>query len=404
MPLQKTPSPQPAASAARLLRRVGFFVLAAAPLLSMASRRGFVIAVPFGSILVIMATLIESETNKPWQSIGRMAVSICGIAGLFVLLWAGLSLIWTPFKSEAMARLANMIGLVVLVMTTVASLPVHSRASNLHVLPIGLGGAIVLANGLSIWSLNDPDLVIDPLFTERLPLFASVLLFPCIGWLHSRQRFGGALMLLVFTGSFLILHEAYAALFSLTLGIVFYGLAVWRATWCRWLSGMMTIGLLVLAPVLPFVLRPLTKWAFGATDLNVDALRAWGRLVQREPLRLMTGHGFDVTARAKAAGLIEPTAPRGLLFELWYDLGLLGVVGVAIVLMMIIRASSKSAPVLAPGILATLICAFSLTVLGQVALQSWWVTLIGLVVIMWFAIEQGQYHTIRPRSISTRYQ
>ncbi len=402
MPLQKTPSPQPAASAARLLRRVGFFVLAAAPLLSMASRRGFVIAVPFGSILLIMATLIESETNKPWQSIGRMAVSICGIAGLFVLLWAGLSLIWTPFKSEAMARLANMIGLVVLVMTTVASLPVHSRASNLHLLAIGLGGAIVLANGLSIWSLNDPDLVIDPLFTERLPLFASVLLFPCIGWLHSRQRFGGALMLLVFTGSFLILHEAYAALFSLTLGIVFYGLAVWRATWCRWLSGMMTIGLLVLAPVLPFVLRPLTKWAFGATDLNVDALRAWGRLVQREPLRLMTGHGFDVTARAKAAGLIEPTAPRGLLFELWYDLGLLGVVGVAIVLLMIIRASSKSAPVLAPGILATLICAFSLTVLGQVALQSWWVTLIGLVVIMWFAIEQGQYHTIRPRSISTR--
>ena len=402
MPLQKTPSPQPAASAARLLRRVGFFVLAAAPLLSMASRRGFVIAVPFGSILLIMATLIESETNKPWQSIGRMAVSICGIAGLFVLLWAGLSLIWTPFKSEAMARLANMTGLVVLVMTTVASLPVHSRASNLHLLAIGLGGAIVLANGLSIWSLNDPDLVIDPLFTERLPLFASVLLFPCIGWLHSRQRFGGALMLLVFTGSFLILHEAYAALFSLTLGIVFYGLAVWRATWCRWLSGMMTIGLLVLAPVLPFVLRPLTKWAFGATDLNVDALRAWGRLVQREPLRLMTGHGFDVTARAKAAGLIEPTAPRGLLFELWYDLGLLGVVGVAIVLMMIIRASSKSAPVLAPGILATLICAFSLTVLGQVALQSWWVTLIGLVVIMWFAIEQGQYHTIRPRSISTR--
>ena len=404
MPLQKTPSPQPAASAARMLRRVGFFVLAAAPLLSMASRRGFVIAVPFGSTLLIMATLIESETNKPWQSIGRMAVSICGIAGLFVLLWAGLSLIWTPFKSEAMARLANMIGLVVLVMTTVASLPVHSRASNLHVLPIGLGGAIVLANGLSIWSINDPDLVIDPLFTERLPLFASVLLFPCIGWLHSRQRFGGALMLLVFTGSFLILHEAYAALFSLTLGIVFYGLAVWRATWCRWLSGMMTIGLLVLAPVLPFVLRPLTKWAFGATDLNVDALRAWGRLVQREPLRLMTGHGFDVTARAKAAGLIEPTAPRGLLFELWYDLGLLGVVGVAIVLLMIIRASSKSAPVLAPGILATLICAFSLTVLGQVALQSWWVTLIGLVVIMWFAIEQGQYHTIRPRSISTRYQ
>jgi hypothetical protein len=166
----------------------------------------------------------------------------------------------------------------------------------------------------------------------------------------------------------------------------------------------MTIGLLVLAPALPFLLRPLTKWAFGATDLNVDALRVWGRLVQREPLRLITGHGFDVTARAKAAGLIEPMAPRGLLFELWYDLGLLGVVGVAMLLMMVIRASSRAAPVLAPGILATLMASFSLTVLGQVALQSWWVTLIGLVVVMWFAIEQGQYRTTRPRSISTTFR
>jgi hypothetical protein len=60
--------------------------------------------------------------------------------------------------------------------------------------------------------------------------------------------------------------------------------------------------------------------------------------------------------------------------------------------------------VLAPGILATLMASFSLTVLGQVALQSWWVTLIGLVVVMWFAIEQGQYRTTRPRSVSTTFR
>ena len=404
MALQTIPSPQPAASAARLLRRVGFFALAVAPLLSMATRRGFVIAVPFGAILLILATLIETENKEPWQSFGRMLLSVCGIAGLFVLLWAGLSLVWTPFKSEAMARLANLVGLVVLVMATVASLPLHSRANNLHLLTIGLAAALVLANGLLLWTMNDPDSVIDPMTTERLPLFASVLVFPCIGWLLSHRRTSGAVMLLAVTSSFMILQEAYAAVFSLTLGLVFYCLTLWRATWGRWLAGIMTIGLLTLAPVLPFLLRPVTKWAFGATDLNVDALRAWGRLVQREPLRLITGHGFDVTTRAKAAGLIEPMAPRGLLFELWYDLGLLGVVGVVMVLIMIIRASSKATPVLAPGILATLITAFSLTVLGQVALQGWWITLIGLVVIMWFAIEQGQYRTTRPRSISTTFR
>ncbi len=403
MALQTSPSPQPAASAARLLRRVGFFVLAAAPLLSVATRRGFVIAVPFGAVLLILATLIESENKEPWQGFGRMVLSLCGMAGLFVLLWAGLSLVWTPFKSEAMARLANLSGLVLLVMATVASLPAHSRANNLHLLVIGFGAALLLANGLLLWPARDPDVVVDQMVSERLPLFAAVLVFPCLGWLLSRRRIIGAVTLLAASSSFLILQEAYAALCSLTLGLVMYGLTAWRAPLGRWLSAAMTIGLLVLAPALPFLLRPLTKWAFGATDLNVDALRAWGRLVQREPLRLITGHGFDVTARAKAAGLIEPMAPRGLLFELWYDLGLLGVVGVAMVLMMVIRASSRAAPVLAPGILATLMASFSLTVLGQVALQSWWVTLIGLVVVMWFAIEQGQYRTTRPRSLSTTF-
>lgn len=401
MALQSAPSPQPAASAARLLRRVGFFVLAAAPLLSMASRRGFVIAVPFGAILLILATLVESEGAEPWQSFKRMVLSFCGMAGLFVLVWAGLSLVWTPFKSEAISRLANLASIVVLVMATIASLPVHSRANNLHLLSIGLAAAVGLANILLLAGEIDPSFNFDPMIIERLPLFASLMVFPCIGWFHSRQKRLAALLLLAVTLSFLFFQEAQASLLCLMLGVGFYGLAMWRAQWGRWLAAGLTIGLLVLAPALPFLLRPVTKWAFGATDLNVDALRAWGRLVQREPLRLMTGHGFDVTARAKAAGLVDAAAPRGLLFELWYDLGLLGVIGVALLLWMIIRASTKTTAVLVPGLLATLITGFASTVLGLAALQGWWVTLIGLVVIMWMAIEQGQYRTTRPRSIST---
>lgn len=404
MPMQSLPPTQPAASAARLLRRVGFFALAAALLLSMTSRRGFVIAVPFGACMLILATWIESEATEPWRGFRQMVFSTCGMAGLFVLLWAGLSLVWTPFKGEAIARLANLSGLVVLVMATVASLPVHSRANNLHMLTLGLAAAVLLADAWLLWSFYDPALEPDPMMIDRLGLFAAVMLFPCLGWLVSRQRVIGALFLLLATSGLLILQEAPVALVSLTVGLLFYALTFWRATWGRWGAGLMTVGLLVLAPVLPFLLRPVTKWAFGATDLNVDALRAWGRLVQRDPLRLVTGHGFDVTTRAKAAGLIEPMAPRGLLFELWYELGLLGVIGVAILMMMVIRASARSAPVLAPGILATLMTCFSFAVLGQVALQGWWVTLVGLVVIMWFAIEQGQYRTTRPRSMTTSFR
>ena len=131
-------------------------------------------------------------------------------------------------------------------------------------------------------------------------------------------------------------------------------------------------------------------------------IRDRGRLVQKEPLRLLTGHGFDVTMRAKAAGLIEPMAPRGLLFEIWYELGFLGVLALISLFVLSIRFARQLPPHISSSVLASLICCFTFAVSGQANMQAWWLTLVGLLIIHLVAIAHGQFQTRRPISHHTQ--
>ena len=47
-------------------------------------------------------------------------------------------------------------------------------------------------------------------------------------------------------------------------------------------------------------------------------------IVLHEPLRLFTGHGVDTAVRGVEAGLIASPIPRVVLFEIWYELGVIG--------------------------------------------------------------------------------
>ena len=82
----------PAASAALLLRRIGFATLALAlPLASLVSRRAAVVLAPIGVVLLVIAALIEN----PSEFGNNLKSSLSGLAGLTLLAlvaWAVLSL------------------------------------------------------------------------------------------------------------------------------------------------------------------------------------------------------------------------------------------------------------------------------------------------------------------------
>ncbi len=55
---------------------------------------------------------------------------------------------------------------------------------------------------------------------------------------------------------------------------------------------------------------------------------------------------------------------------------------------------------MAPGAVMSVVVAMMLAVSGQVGLQSWWVTMLGIAVVVLVAVEHGQHRTDRPRTTS----
>jgi hypothetical protein len=392
-------SPPAAQSASQLLRRIGFMALAIAPLFFQLSRRGFVIIVPFGAVLIIIARLIETDGNEPFKAMRASLMTMNAWPTLFFIGWAGASLIWTPFPGDASIRYFNLVALTALIFATIQSLNEHTRTANLHLLPIGLGASFILELFLYWQNFSSNEPIFDTSYSERLSTLSTILMVPVTTWLLSRKRILLWAVLLIAEVLTLFLLETQTALIALLFSLGVYYLNFLRPKYAQILTLLSTAFLMLIAPLLPFLLRPATKWFYGTSDLTMDSLRAWGRLVQKEPLRLLTGHGFDVTMRAKTAGLIEPMAPRGLLFEIWYELGFLGVAALVCIFVLSVRFARQFPQHISSGIMASMICWFTFAAAGLANMQAWWLTLVGLLIMLLVSIAHGQYQTRRPISM-----
>jgi len=367
----------PAQDAARLLGRLGFAILMiAAPLAAVGGRRALVILVPVAVVLLILAAAIESDGREPWRRAREMALTPAGGLLAFILFWSALSLVWTPFPAEAAERFANVAGTVALALLCTASLPRRMRASNIYLLPIGVGlTALALIGSMLRPGIG---LIEEGGLAQRAALLCVLLAPAMFTWLAMRGKplLGYGLISLVALAALSVQSAGLVA--ALAIGAGVYALAVRNGALARRIVLGVTAGLVLCAPLVPFVLRPLAKFFFGLTDPRTDAVRVWMRVVTQEPARLLTGHGFDTALRARLAGLVPANSPRGLLFELWYELGLLGAIAVALLVWRIVAASAHHSACDGAAILALLSIGFVLAMLGQGATQAWW--LLGLLV------------------------
>jgi hypothetical protein len=88
--------------------------------------------------------------------------------------------------------------------------------------------------------------------------------------------------------------------------------------------------------------------------------------------------------------------PRSLVFEVWYDLGLLGAAALAAVAARTFIIAGRSRGALAPFLLAGLATGVAISVLGPAAEQLWWLTLAGLDAIAFALVMRGQFRKARP--------
>src|SRR4051812_30263677 len=110
MPRTVLPLADPSADAAAVLRRLGFWLLLfAAPVGALFSRRAVVIVAPLAVALLVLAAALDRGSRLSAGRLRQIAVSPGGLAGLLMIFWAALSLVWTPFLAEASERLLNLV-------------------------------------------------------------------------------------------------------------------------------------------------------------------------------------------------------------------------------------------------------------------------------------------------------
>ena len=394
-----SPTIDPALDAAALLRRIGFFGLfVILPVLAQVARRASVILAPIAVVLLVIASAIDRRQRPVRPGLSRLATAPAFLAGLLVVAWSALSLAWTPFLGPAAERLANLVATVGLALLAYVALPDRMRSANLYLLPLGvIAGAIVaIVLGLFGAHMAPPGTEEDGALDRGLILLI-LMVWPALAWLRSRRREREALGLALLVAVALTVQPNGTQIAALSVGALAFALASFRPRLGTALTAATAALLLALAPLLPFLARPVAAALFGPLAPGVLSLKSWQKVVTTEPVRLITGHGFETALRGRLVGLVPANAPTTVLFEFWYELGIVGALAAALALYASIRRAGRDVPALVPGAMACFASAFTVACLGVGLTAIWWLTALAIAAVVFVAVERGQFRTSRPK-------
>lgn len=420
-----------AQDAAALLRRIGFAILVlAVPVAAMVSRRATVVLAPIGVVLMILATMIDEQGGGLFKSAYRVAQRFEFFAASVLIVWAFISLLWTPFVGLGSEKLLNIIGTAGMIFLGVAALPEKMRASNLYLMAIGTAIATIFALIMAI-SVAASSIETEGRNIQRGLVILAIFIWPSIGWLVSRGRRVEALMLvsLAFAGT--LPGASHALTISLLCGGVVFGIILLHAQKTARIVAYASAATLILAPLIPFIFQLLFKLGVTPSERVNLAIRIWSDIITGDAVRLITGHGAEAALRSRLSGILPTQAPNSILFEIWYDYGVVGACGLAAVcFFLLIRLSEQKKgqateqlavqitgqvtkdhqqphtalphPML-PAKFACFVTAAMLSTLGidELSLgntQVWWLTSLGVVALAFVAIDRGQFRHRLPRA------
>ena len=228
-------------------------------------------------------------------------------------------------------------------------------------------------------------------------------MWPSLGALAIRERWFSAAVIVIAVAIAAMAAWTSVALAALALGSIAFAVATTHPVRVGRVLGAVVAGLFLLGPAVPFAAGLILK---GLTSVAGDrlpdllsatvAVRVWADLVIREPMRLITGHGLGMTALAPLTGFLPPDTPKSLLFEVWYDFGLIGAVLAAMLMHTAFGVIGRLPPTVAPFVLAELVAVLTIAFHGLDTTQLWWMTLLGVAALAFTTVVRGQYRTNRP--------
>ena len=385
----------PVAGAAHIITRLAIaLLLIVTPIASVGTRSAIYVLAPVGVALTLVAWLLEPGSRGPRQL--RAAIfSPTGMIAVFFFCWAAPSLIWTPFGTGPSERFVKSASTFVLAAVAAALLPERTRTSNLYLLPIGAAAGAIAIVVLAVVSKSpsvhsgDP----DKSLMARAAFGLALLVWPALGALVVRAKPRWAIGLAVIV----VVAELFAgvplALAATALGaLVFAGAMVDKQTAARWLA-IAGAALFLVAPIVALI-------AYATITMTPSSpllpALVWGSYLVRDGFYALVGHGFDAARLGVAMGYLPGATPHSLLFEIWFELGFVGVVAAALLWAQIVRRAGLSGATLAPFLLAGLTSAYVMSAFGLGVAPVWWVTLLALAGFAFALLQHGHGRAQRP--------
>jgi hypothetical protein len=385
----------PALDAARLLSRIGlillFIVSQVAPILA---RQTIYLLLPIGAVLLLLSASLAPDPRR-LEELMRLAVKPPVIAALFFVAWTALSLAWTPYGAGPAERFAKIGATLALVAAACSLLPERTKTSNLNLLPIGAGVAAVTLAAVALYftkgANSAADLDIGPL--QRAGLGLALLVWPAQGALAVRGRWYSAAALAVATAIACHLSDAPHVMPALAAGVVVFAISFGRASSVARILAYVAAAIILLAPFAAAIVHLIYG---GQAPAMIKPLDVWGLIIFNDGARVVTGHGFGAAIYGILGHYLYQATPRSLVFEVWYDLGILGAAALAAIAARSFIIVGRSRGALAPFLLAGLATGVAISVLGPAAEQLWWLTLAGLDAIAFSLVMRGQFRKRRP--------
>lgn len=394
--------PDAAGDAAQLLSRIGYAVLAlAAPSAVILSTRAIFVLFPIGVALLLVAAALDPVPGLP-ERFHTLRASPAAWAAVGLFAWAALSVLWSPFPSSGGQMLLKIATTAIAALFVMATAREHLRATDLYLFPIGV--LLAMATIIVLWFFVQQGLEPD---TSRIAIGGVVLvvmLFPAMGGLAARGRNGytRALMVLALVYVFALGAPATAAALLVGFAVLSFAVSDTRRTVndLSWLAA----GLILITPLVVSVTPALSHWLFHAKLASLGApyptLAAAASLVLHDVIRIFTGHGVDTVVRGVETGVLPTFSPRVVVFEIWYELGIVGAMTAAVAAWLSFRAIGNMAPRLAPYVAAAFACDLTLGFVAEDLTQMTWVTLLAISAIAISAAARSQYRTTRPSAAS----
>ena len=387
-----------AADASRFFSRIGYLVLAVgAPVAAVLHPLGLYVMFAIGVGLILIAAALNAESNF-FERFRRPFFVPAFLALLAGLVWAALSMLWTPYPIAAGQYLLKLGVLLVATMLVVAAPRENAAATDLYLFPIGvmagMGAMLVRALVETLTGATDN----GRLTTGSVAI--AVLLFPAIGGLAARGRNGLARLLLI-----LALCFAYIASYTPLTVAVFAGYLALSfsisdlSRTARELSWG-AAALILLSPLIPALAPTVSAWIFHTRLSSLPApypsLSVAADIFTHDKLRLITGHGFATVSHGVRDRILPAETPHALAFTVWYELGVVGAVLAAVGAWLAFRSLAHAPARLAPYMAAAFSAVVALAFLNVDFAEMTTLTLIAIAIVSTDVAARSQYRTSRP--------